>query len=945
MVSIPWRTGVNMREFAYYGVGGLPNFFASAPLQRLQAEALRLLGVKLVRFYASQRTISAQDSANRVRTACDVLADHGMQAIICLDDAHAVAGWCVPGYDHLHSEVNSQYNKRFFTEDLWRNPYLTHISTIVNAVKDHPGVLMFELGNEYAIQPRVPEPNRADADAFLRFARAVSDTIKSIAPTKLVSTGLVNTRHIANLIEENPPVTVSRQLYSLPGIDAISIHYYYHDNERDNLANDVNMAKTLGKPFYIGEFGAEFGKIDRLAYYRSEFDAWRSAGAFTALPWAFDTSQQDVGISDIYSFARIKPDFDGLGTVMRAYAADVPPFSLTAKDAGSGTDSRSGSLAEDKSGSGTSGSGSSAGGTTGMGAFTLQYPMTWDYIVRLKFNDPAPNYSGNFVKKREGMLFAPQTAATNLPVLAAQRGRVSRVENYPPGYGKYVCIEHKWGADTFVTWYGHMDQISVKVGDNVNAGQQIGTAGRTGSADEISLFFTVQNLGKGAKGYVVNDVVDPLAYLLQAVNEVDEATLDAHVTIPDNSPFQAGAFLKKTWRVRNTGTKAWEGYTLAFFSGDPMGPGTAVPVPSTAPGATVQLSVDLVAPQTTGSQRSTWRLKNAQGEFFPNDLSAQIVVQPRDQGTRRPLARFVADVTIPDRTKMKPGTQFTKTWRILNDGNTVWDNTYKLVFERDEQMGGPVSVSLPPLRPRQSGDVSVTLTAPTNKTGIMRSTWQPTDPDGMPFDFEMYVEIDVDPTAGDPIPVNPQNIFTSPVQGNYRIGWRFNDPVNYGDGRHKGVDYVSPASGAPIVASGDGVVFSSERCGVCTPDRPNWTAHGITIAAATAQGLFSKPSQWNYGFGNLVIVRYEFNALPVRARTALSARGYQNGYAYVFYAHLQDIFVNAGARVTAGQQIGTLGNSGNSTAPHLHLEVRLGRDTRDYTRPIQLLNPEDMFSL
>ncbi|ADB32630.1 Peptidase M23 [Kribbella flavida DSM 17836] len=44
------------------------------------------------------------------------------------------------------------------------------------------------------------------------------------------------------------------------------------------------------------------------------------------------------------------------------------------------------------------------------------------------------------------------------------------------------------------------------------------------------------------------------------------------------------------------------------------------------------------------------------------------------------------------------------------------------------------------------------------------------------------------------------------------------------------------------------------------------------------------------------------------------------------YAHLSSITVADGSRVAAGQQIGAVGNEGNSTGPHLHFEVRLGGD-------------------
>ena len=52
--------------------------------------------------------------------------------------------------------------------------------------------------------------------------------------------------------------------------------------------------------------------------------------------------------------------------------------------------------------------------------------------------------------------------------------------------------------------------------------------------------------------------------------------------------------------------------------------------------------------------------------------------------------------------------------------------------------------------------------------------------------------------------------------------------------------------------------------------------------------------------------------------------GTHNGTKIVsYYAHLSSYTVAKGAKVTAGQQIGTMGTTGNSSGPHLHMEVHI----------------------
>ena len=62
-----------------------------------------------------------------------------------------------------------------------------------------------------------------------------------------------------------------------------------------------------------------------------------------------------------------------------------------------------------------------------------------------------------------------------------------------------------------------------------------------------------------------------------------------------------------------------------------------------------------------------------------------------------------------------------------------------------------------------------------------------------------------------------------------------------------------------------------------------------------------------------------------------------NGYQTI-YAHLTRSMVVAGDAVVAGQQIGTAGSTGNSTAPHLHLTLKCaGSQTPGY--PAGIVDP------
>lgn len=75
------------------------------------------------------------------------------------------------------------------------------------------------------------------------------------------------------------------------------------------------------------------------------------------------------------------------------------------------------------------------------------------------------------------------------------------------------------------------------------------------------------------------------------------------------------------------------------------------------------------------------------------------------------------------------------------------------------------------------------------------------------------------------------------------------------------------------------------------------------MASASGRVILAKQGGWNGGYGSMVIILHD------------------NGV-QTLYAHLSAVYANVGDKVNQGTVIGALGNTGHSTGPHLHFEVR-----------------------
>lgn len=105
---------------------------------------------------------------------------------------------------------------------------------------------------------------------------------------------------------------------------------------------------------------------------------------------------------------------------------------------------------------------------------------------------------------------------------------------------------------------------------------------------------------------------------LQTITRCDTAAFVTDITYPDGSIIARGSTFTKTWRVKNTGTCTWTtDYELVFVRGEKFGAKSAVAVPaSVGPGKTVDLSIQLTAPNQDGRYKGYWQLRNPSGIQF-----------------------------------------------------------------------------------------------------------------------------------------------------------------------------------------------------------------------------------------------------------------------------------------------------------------------------------------
>lgn len=127
------------------------------------------------------------------------------------------------------------------------------------------------------------------------------------------------------------------------------------------------------------------------------------------------------------------------------------------------------------------------------------------------------------------------------------------------------------------------------------------------------------NSGGGSPTITLAPTTTPQPTATTKADPCDAAGFIRDVTIPDGTEMQPGETFTKTWRILNEGSCDWNtAYDLVFDEGAAMGGPASTPVTKgTVPaGSQVDISIELVAPETPGVYRGVWQLRNDQDVIF-----------------------------------------------------------------------------------------------------------------------------------------------------------------------------------------------------------------------------------------------------------------------------------------------------------------------------------------
>jgi hypothetical protein len=140
---------------------------------------------------------------------------------------------------------------------------------------------------------------------------------------------------------------------------------------------------------------------------------------------------------------------------------------------------------------------------------------------------------------------------------------------------------------------------------------------------------------------------------LQPTLACDRAAAGApiDITIPDDTQMEAGENFIKVWKLQNAGSCTWTAeYAAIFFYGEQMAAPESVPLAEAVPpGQSIEIAIEMTAPEEPGSYQGNWKLRNAAGDFFgigpDGDSPFWVRIVVVEQATETPTPTFLPTST------------------------------------------------------------------------------------------------------------------------------------------------------------------------------------------------------------------------------------------------------------------------------------------------------------
>ena len=222
------------------------------------------------------RTWAFPGSAERTKRLVEMAERHNVKLLLALGDGRSSCGH----HDGAKNGDGSGKTPEWYKTG-YKKEYLPHVESMTRTFRNSPAIAMWEIINE---------PADADVPTLKHFLDTVASVIKANDPNHLVESGTFAQWAYGGIDNY-------RLLHSGKDIDVANIHDYDYDYNNSDMIESphfqqcLDAAKSLGKPFIIGETGIQSGEgcrtdaEKRAKAMREKFDVYLQKGASAVLVW------------------------------------------------------------------------------------------------------------------------------------------------------------------------------------------------------------------------------------------------------------------------------------------------------------------------------------------------------------------------------------------------------------------------------------------------------------------------------------------------------------------------------------------------------------------------------------------------------------------------------------------------------------------------------------